>query len=114
MLTNITSLIAARELFHIIYIYIYKYNFIFIIYSRNISLRDRNELKGSKRFPMETKINSGTHDIEVEVLGDPVAALLEFVVKAHDVQGVETIDDGRAHVRGAENAGAVASFRDRS
>lgn len=54
-----------------------------------------------------------THDIEVQVLGDPIAALFELVVKTHDIKSVESVDDGRAHVRGAEDAGAVTSLRDR-
>lgn len=56
----------------------------------------------------------GTHDVEVEVLGDPVSALLEFVVETHDVQGVQAVDDGRTEIRDAEDTGAVTSLRDRS
>lgn len=67
-----------------------------------------NETQGGK------EAKSSTHDIEIEILGDPVATLLELLVQSHDVQGVETVYDGGSHGRGAEYTGAVASLRYRS
>jgi len=63
---------------------------------------------------MQKNAENGTHDIKVQILCDPVPSLLELVVKTHDVKGVQSVDNRRAHVRRSKNAGTVTPLRDRS
>lgn len=47
------------------------------------------------------------------MFSDPVSALSEFVVESHEVEGVETIDDGGAKFARTEHAGQVSTLRHR-
>ena len=50
------------------------------------------------------------HVPHVEVLVNPLPALLKLLHKAHDVERVHRVDDGGAHGRGPEDGGRVAAL----
>ena len=64
---------------------------------------------GSETLSVGRSYSFSYHLGHVEVLLDPLAALVELVLHAHDVEGVQGVHDGGPHGRGPENGGGVTT-----